>query len=62
VTSRLSSRDCAGCPEQLAFLAAPLDRANVRQRKQGRGKVAYLEGWQVIAEANRIFGFDGWQH
>ncbi len=48
-------------PEQLAALAAPLDRANVRQRDQGRGKVAYLEGWQVIAEANRIFGFDGWQ-
>ena len=47
--------------EQLAALAAPLDRANVRQREQGRGKVAYLEGWQVIAEANRIFGFDGWQ-
>jgi hypothetical protein len=23
--------------------------------------VSYLEGWQVIAEANRIFGFDGWQ-
>jgi hypothetical protein len=20
-----------------------------------------MEGWQVIAEANRIFGFDGWQ-
>ena len=48
-------------PEQLAALAAPLDRVNVRQREQGRGKVAYLEGWQVIAEANRIFGFDGWQ-
>jgi hypothetical protein len=48
-------------PEQLAALAAPLDRANVRQREQGRGKVAYLEGWQVIAESNRIFGFDGWQ-
>jgi DNA recombination protein Rad52 len=48
-------------PEQLAALAAPLDRANVRQREKGRGKVAYLEGWQVIAEANRIFGFDGWQ-
>ena len=47
--------------EQLAALAAPLDRANVRQREQGRGKVAYMEGWQVIAEANRIFGFDGWQ-
>jgi hypothetical protein len=48
-------------PEQLAALAAPLDRAKVRQREQGRGKVAYLEDWQVIAEANRIFGFDGWQ-
>ena len=47
--------------EQLAALAAPLDRANVRQREQGRGRVSYLEGWQVIAEANRIFGFDGWQ-
>ena len=48
-------------PEQLAALAAPLDRAKVRQRDQGRGKVSYLEGWQVIDEANRIFGFDGWQ-
>jgi len=48
-------------PEQLAALSAPLDRANVRQREQGRSKVHYLEGWQVIAEANRIFGFDGWQ-
>ena len=47
--------------EQLAALAAPLDRAKVRQREQGRSKVSYLEGWQVIAEANRIFGFDGWQ-
>jgi DNA recombination protein Rad52 len=38
-----------------------LDRANVRQREQGRSRVSYLEGWQVIAEANRIFGFDGWE-
>jgi hypothetical protein len=48
-------------PEQVAALAAPLDRANVRQREQGRGKVNYLEGWQLIAEANRIFGVDDWQ-
>ncbi|WP_432785098.1 Rad52/Rad22 family DNA repair protein [Cyanobium sp. BSA11S] len=33
----------------------------MRQREQGSSKVSYLEGWQVIAEANRIFGFDGWQ-
>ncbi|MBM5794560.1 MAG: hypothetical protein FJ049_00305 [Cyanobacteria bacterium M_surface_7_m2_037] len=43
------------------MLSAPLDRANVRQREQGRSRVSYLEGWQVIAEANRIFGFDGWE-
>jgi DNA recombination protein Rad52 len=46
---------------QIAALSAPLDRANVRQREQGRSRVSYLEGWQVIAEANRIFGFDGWE-
>jgi len=46
---------------QVALLSAPLDRANVRQREQGRSPVSYLEGWQVIAEANRIFGFDGWE-
>jgi DNA recombination protein Rad52 len=46
---------------QVAALSAPLDRANVRQRDQGRSRVSYLEGWQVIAEANRIFGFDGWE-
>ncbi len=45
---------------QRELLAAPLDRAKVRQREQGRLRVSYLEGWQVIAEANRIFGFDGW--
>lgn len=22
----------------------------------------YLEGWHVINEANRIFGFDGWSY
>jgi len=47
--------------EQIAALSAPLDRAKVRQREQGRTTVSYIEGWQAIAEANRIFGFDGWQ-
>jgi recombination DNA repair RAD52 pathway protein len=52
---------CTFSPEQITALSAPLDRAKVRQREQGRSSVSYLEGWQVIAEANRIFGFDGWQ-
>jgi DNA recombination protein Rad52 len=52
---------CTFSVEQITALSAPLDRAKVRQREQGRSSVSYLEGWQVIAEANRIFGFDGWQ-
>jgi DNA recombination protein Rad52 len=52
---------CSFSPEQITALSAPLDRAKVRQREQGRSSVSYLEGWQVISEANRIFGFDGWQ-
>jgi DNA recombination protein Rad52 len=47
--------------KQIAALAAPLDRANVKQREQSGQKLSYIEGWVVIAEANRIFGFDGWQ-
>ena len=52
---------CTFSAEQITALSAPLDRAKVRQRDQGRSQVSYLEGWLVIAEANRIFGFDGWQ-
>ncbi len=48
-------------PEQIAALAAPLDRAHVHSHSQAGRSLSYVEGWQVIAEANRIFGFDGWQ-
>jgi DNA recombination protein Rad52 len=41
-------------------LKAPLDRAHVAEREKGGQKLSYVEGWHVIAEANRIFGFDGW--
>jgi DNA recombination protein Rad52 len=47
--------------QQIAALAAPLNRALVSSREQGRGQVCYLQSWVVINEANRIFGFDGWQ-
>jgi DNA repair and recombination protein RAD52 len=46
---------------QKAELAKPLDRSTVKERKQAGRKLSYVEGWHVIAEANRIFGFDGWQ-
>lgn len=45
---------------QKAELAKPLGRDAVKERKQAGRKLSYVEGWHVIAEANRIFGFDGW--
>lgn len=44
-------------PEQNAALEAPLNKANVKKNPKGYD---YVEGWHAIAEANRIFGFDGW--
>lgn len=41
-------------------LSAKLPASAVKARKQGGRDVSYVEGWHVIAEANRIFGFDGW--
>lgn len=46
--------------EQIKSLSAPLSSANVKHREQGGRKLSYVEGWQAIVEANRIFGFDGW--
>jgi hypothetical protein len=47
-------------PEQVTQLSRSLTRDHVRTREQGRGVVSYIEGWHVIAEANRIFGFGTW--
>ena len=41
-------------------LNKPLDRKFVAQREQAGRSLSYIEGWHAIAEANRIFGFDGW--
>jgi DNA repair and recombination protein RAD52 len=46
--------------EAKSALGAKLSPANVKSRQQGGSKVSYIEGWHVIAEANRIFGFDNW--
>ena len=44
--------------EQLAHLAAPLEESRV-SHKQG---MSYLEAWDCIDRANRIFGYGGWSH
>lgn len=41
-------------------LEKKLDPANVSPPKQFGPKGYYIESWHAIAEANRIFGFNGW--
>ncbi|MFH1788195.1 MAG: Rad52/Rad22 family DNA repair protein [Candidatus Altiarchaeota archaeon] len=43
--------------EQIKELNSKLNPKHVKKNPQG---FDYVEGWHVIAEANRIFGFDGW--
>ena len=45
---------------QIRQLRAKLDSKHVKSRSSNGTRLSYVEGWHVIAEANRIFGFDGW--
>ena len=45
---------------QKKALAAKLSASHVKTRVKDGMTLSYIEGWHVIAEANRIFGFDGW--
>ena len=45
---------------QLKKLATPLDASRIQSREQDGKTLSYIEGWFVIAEANRIFGYEGW--
>ncbi len=46
--------------KQNKLLEQKLEPQNIKQRSNGNFKLDYIEGWHAIAEANRIFGFDGW--
>ena len=47
--------------KQLLALRSDVDPAFTRTRKLNDGReLPYIEGWYAIAQANRIFGFDGW--
>lgn len=49
--------------EQKAMLQAPLDPKHVVKPSGNFGpKGDYLEGWHIINELNRVFGFDGWSY
>ena len=50
-------------PEQIKALEAPLDPKHVVKPSGNFGpKGDYLEGWFIINELNRVFGFDGWSY
>jgi DNA recombination protein Rad52 len=46
--------------KQAKALRAKLRHQHVKSRESHGMTVAYVEGWHVIAEANRIFGFEHW--
>jgi hypothetical protein len=45
---------------QVRQLRAKLHAKHVKTRKANGTDLHYVEGWHVIAEANRIFGYDAW--
>jgi hypothetical protein len=46
--------------KQVQALRRSLNGRHVRTRQANGRALSYIEGWFVIAEANRIFGFDAW--
>jgi hypothetical protein len=46
--------------KQVRALQRSLNTRHIRTREANGRELSYLEGWYVISEANRIFGFDGW--
>jgi DNA recombination protein Rad52 len=45
---------------QTKALKAKLNHRHIRTRESHGAKISYVEGWHVISEANRIFGFENW--
>ena len=46
--------------KQVQALRRSLNSRHVRTRDANGRELSYIEGWYAISEANRIFGFDGW--
>jgi hypothetical protein len=45
---------------QLRQLKRRLSSKWIKQRESNGQTLHYIEGWHAVAEANRVFGFDGW--
>jgi hypothetical protein len=45
---------------QIRMLSRRVPAKNIKSRTSAGKELSYIEGWYAFAEANRIFGFDGW--
>src|SRR5262245_63648045 len=45
---------------QLRQLKRRLSPKWIKQRESNGQTLSYIEGWHAVSEANRVFGFDGW--
>lgn len=46
--------------QQQKALNTKVRKSHIRSRKLDGKEFSYLEGWFVIEQANKIFGYDGW--
>ncbi len=46
--------------KQLRALARNVPARAIRSRMLAGRELSYIEGWYAVSQANRIFGFDGW--
>ena len=46
--------------KQARALTRGVPRRAIRSRLRAGRELSYIEGWYVVSQANRIFGFDGW--
>jgi DNA recombination protein Rad52 len=46
--------------KQSRALKRRVDGRHIRSREANGRELSYIEGWFAVSEANRIFGFDGW--
>jgi Rad52/22 family double-strand break repair protein len=46
--------------KQVQALRRRLNSRHIRTREANGRELSYIEGWYALSEANRIFGFDGW--
>ncbi len=48
--------------KQLAILNQELDSSRIKNRQKGNISLSYLEGFDLLETANRVFGFGNWDY